>query len=293
MVKAQFGSQFAQFATRLDALEKRLNELPKPENGKDADVEQVAAKAADILRGDLEAVRASVAAINIPDPVEIDLDAIAKAAAGLIPTPKDGEPGRDGADGKDGLPGQDGKNGEPGSDGKDGDPGRDGKDGEPGRDGEPGEKGRDGLDVKDLFRAEGGRLIAVMSDGRTKDLGEFVGKDGAPGRDGRDGLGFEDMAFEEKDGRLYAVFRRGDVVKEARLPGISYRGVWKSGEYLTGDSVTFGSCQWIATQDTDEKPGEGKAWQLAVRKGRDGRDGEAKPAKAAEPIRVGVPKGDK
>lgn len=142
---------------------------------------------------------------------------------------------------------------------------RDGRDGAPGERGEP---GRDGLDVKDLFRAEGGRLVAVMSDGTTKDLGCFVGADG---KDGADGLGFDDMDFEVKDGRLFAVFRRGDLVKEARLPGISYRGGWKAGEYLTGDSVTFGSCQWIATEDTDEKPGEGKAWQLAVRKGRDAR----------------------
>ena len=152
--------------------------------------------------------------------------------------------------------------------------GRDGKDGGPGERGEP---GRDGLDVKDLFRADGGRLVAVMSDGTTKDLGVFVGKDGEPGRDGvdgkdgADGLGFDDLEFETKDGRLFAVFRRGDVVKEARLPGISYRGGWKSGEYLTGDSVTHAACQWIATENTDEKPGEGKAWQLAGRKGRDAR----------------------
>lgn len=142
---------------------------------------------------------------------------------------------------------------------------KDGRDGAPGERGEP---GRDGLDVKDLFRAEGGRLVAVMSDGTTKDLGCFVGADG---KDGADGLGFDDLEFETKDGRLFAVFRRGDLVKEARLPGISYRGGWKAGEYLTGDSVTHAACQWIATENTDEKPGEGKAWQLAVRKGRDAR----------------------
>lgn len=188
---------------RLDALEKRLDALPVPVDGKDADPE-------------------------LPDIPAMVADAVAEAVK-AIPTPQDG---------KDGAPG------------------------------ERGEPGRDGLDVKDLFRAEGGRLVAVMSDGTTKDLGCFVGADG---KDGADGLGFDDLEFETKDGRLFAVFRRGDVVKEARLPGISYRGGWRAGEYLTGDSVTFGACQWIATEDTDEKPGEGKAWQLAVRKGRDAR----------------------
>src|SRR5690606_40120488 len=59
-----------------------------------------------------------------------------------------------------------------------------GKDGDPGKDGSNGDNGKDGLDVKDLFRADGGKLVAVMSDGSTKDLGKFVGKDGEPGRDG-------------------------------------------------------------------------------------------------------------
>ncbi|MFC6197822.1 hypothetical protein [Ponticaulis profundi] len=136
-----------------------------------------------------------------------------------------------------------------------------------------------------------GELIVTYSNGDTKSLGVVVGRDGCngadgkdgadgePGKDGRDGLGFEDLDFEEKDGRLYAVFRRGDIVKEARIPGLSYRGVWKTGEYLKGDSVTFGACQWIANDDTTDKPGDGKGWQLAVRKGRDGRDapkGESK-----------------
>ncbi|WP_323008937.1 hypothetical protein [Paracoccus sp. (in: a-proteobacteria)] len=154
--------------------------------------------------------------------------------------------------------------------------GRDGKDGAPGERGEP---GRDGLDVKDMFRADGGRLVAVMSDGTTKDLGQFVGEDGAPGRDGADGkdgvdgLGFEDMDFEaDEHGRVSAKFQRGDVVKSIRLPGIVDRGPYKSGEaYEKGDAVTFGGALWIAQEDTSEKPEGGKAWRLAVRKGRDAR----------------------
>lgn len=166
-----------------------------------------------------------------------------------IPAPQDGKDGRDGADGKDGAPG------------------------------ERGEPGRDGLDVKDLFRADGGRLVAVMSDGTTKDLGVFIGKDGEPGqdgadgKDGADGLGFEDMDFEQDEhGRMTAKFQRGDVVKSTRLPGIVDRGPYKSGErYEKGDAVSYGGSLWIAQDVTDEKPDGGKGWRLAVKKGRDAR----------------------
>ena len=152
----------------------------------------------------------------------------------------------------------------------------DGKDGEPGERGEKGEPGRDGLDVKDLFRADGGRLVAVMSDGTTKDLGVFVGadgKDGDTGKDGADGLGFEDMDFEtDEHGRVTAKFQRGDVVKSVRLPGIVDRGPYRSGEaYIKGDAVSYGGSLWIAQDDTEDKPDGGKGWRLAVKRGRDGK----------------------
>lgn len=162
--------------------------------------------------------------------------------------------------------------------------GRDGKDGADGRDGEPGEKGnpgRDGLDVKDMFRAEGGRLVAVMSDGTTKDLGQFVGadgKDGAHGRDGRDGLGFETLDFsEDADGRPVAVFSRDGVSKSVTLPCIVDRGPFRSGQsYRKGDCVSYGGSLWIAQEETGEKPDGGKGWRLAVKKGRDARAQKAK-----------------
>ena len=152
----------------------------------------------------------------------------------------------------------------------------DGKDGEPGERGENGKPGRDGLDVKDLFRADGGRLVAVMSDGTTKDLGVFVGadgKDGERGQDGADGLGFDDMDFEtDEHGRVTAKFWRGDVVKSVRLPGIVDRGPYRSGEkYIKGDAVSYGGSLWIAQDDTEDKPDGNKSWRLAVKKGRDGK----------------------
>ena len=207
---------------------------------------------------------------------------------------KDGADGRDGADGKDGtsvslddvLPALKDQVAEylasipAPRDGKDG---ADGKDGKDGRDGEKGDPGRDGLDVKDLFRADGGRLVAVMSDGTTKDLGEYVGKDGAPGAngkdgaDGRDGFGFDDLTFEQTGDRSAVLrFAKGEHVKEFAivLPGFVDRGVWKDGEaYQPGDGVTYGGSFWIAQAGSEGRPDTGKGWRLAVKKGRDGKDG--------------------
>ena len=242
MVKAQI----APLLDKLNALEKRLDDLPAPKDGKDADPEAVAAIVRDQMKGDLAELRSAVDAIVIPEPATVDVDAIAKAAAQMIPTPKDGSPGRDG---------------------------------QPGKDGAAGEKGRDGLDVKDMFRADGGRLVAVMSDGTTKDLGVFVGKDGDPGRDGvdgrdgADGIGFEDMTFEtDEHGRVIAKFQRGDVIKSVRLPGIVDRGPFRAGDgYEKGDAVSYGGSLWIAQEQTVDKPDGSKAWRLAVKKGRAAR----------------------
>ncbi len=214
-----------------------------------------------------------------------------------IPMPadgKDGVPGRDGADGKDGV---DGEAGADGKDGADGRGGRDGQDGAPGRDGID---GRDGLAVMDLLRAAGGRLVAVMSDGRPKDLGVFVGKDGADGRDGRDGqdgapgrdgFGFDDLSFEQT-GERSAILRfvRGEDVKEfpLSLPGFVDCGVWKDGNtYQRGDGVTYAGSFWIAGDGAEGRPDAAKGWRLAVKKGRDGKDGEA--GKKGEPGQPGKP----
>lgn len=160
--------------------------------------------------------------------------------------------------------------------------------GDKGEKGDKGDPGRDGLDVKDMFRADGGRLIAVMSDGSTRDLGVFVGKDGKDGEPGRDGLGFDDMRMEEREDGCYLVFERGEIVKEFRLPVVIDRGVYSAGKvYRKGDGVTWAGSFWIAQEDTSEKPDTGKGWRLAVKKGRDGKDGVLKAEKPKEPAKAG------
>ena len=264
MIDAQaFGAELAAIVkaatapliARIDALEKASSVLPEPgRDGKDADPDVVAALVFDRVKAELETKGDSEPDVMTVDDIKaLIVIEVASAVSDLPPAQK----GEDGADGKDGEPG------------------------------EKGEPGRDGLDVKDLFRADGGRLVAVMSDGTTKDLGVFVGKDGEPGRDGADGkdgsdgLGFEDMSFEfDEHGRVLAKFQRGDVVKSIRLPGIIDRGPYKSGEsYEKGDSVSYGGSLWIAQGPTGDKPDGSKGWRLAVKKGRDGKDGQIKAVK--------------
>lgn len=161
------------------------------------------------------------------------------------------------------------------------------------KDGKDGIDGKDGLDVSDLFRAEGGKLIAVMSDGRTKDLGVFVGKDGEPGKDGQDGVGFDDLSASYDGEKTITIrFSKGDRVKEFdfAMPVVIDRGVFKDGsEYKAGDGVTWGGSFWIAQKDTGAKPDTGSDWRLSVKRGRDGKDGIMKDAQPNAPVRVGTP----
>lgn len=86
---------------------------------------------------------------------ELDYDEIARIVAGLLPTPRAGQPGaagRTGATGPPGTPGVSGSSppclGAPtrcvGPSGQDGAPGAPGKDGQDGKDGAPGKDGKDG-----------------------------------------------------------------------------------------------------------------------------------------------------
>jgi hypothetical protein len=203
-----------------------------------------------------------------------------------MPVGPQGEKGIDGApgiNGRDGAPGIDGKDGAPGLRGEKGDtpsmadieavvmkflpdmlhkaldaalqrsipdvvskaaalvpPGRDGLPGAPGR---PGATGEDGIDGKD-------------------------------GSNGRDGFGIEDFDVTLKeDGRTLVVKLANEtqeVTKEIRLDIPVYQGVYKSGEYQRGDSVTYGGSLWIAKRQTKETPPSAD-WQLAVKKGADAK----------------------
>jgi hypothetical protein len=92
------------------------------------------------------------------------------------------------------------------------------------------------------------------------------------GQDGKDGLGFDDLEFEQIDERnAVARFKSGDRVKEfpVRMYGLFYRGVYAiDGQYLKGDTVTYGGSLWIAEEDKPKKPGDpGSGWKLAAKRG--------------------------
>lgn len=144
-----------------------------------------------------------------------------------------------------------GLSGPPGPPGPEGKPGRDGRDGVPGL---PGEKGLDGRD----------------------------GVHGRDGKDGADGLGFDDfeplLDLEAKT--LTLRWRAGGRTKTQSwvLPLTAYKGVYEPGvTYQPGDQVTDAGSMWTAKLATTERPGETgaspRAWQLTVKRGRDGKPG--------------------
>ncbi len=180
-----------------------------------------------------------------------------------------------------------------------------GKDGTDGDDGEsiPGPAGRG---IGDLLLDADGHLVVTLTDGTTKNVGRVRGKDGLPGanakdgrdgkdgKDGKDGFNVGDIVFEQEGEReIVAVFvRDGERHERGRFKFAVpiYRGVLKSGQaYDRGDMVTHDGSLWHANAPTSEKPGDGKSWQLCVRKGQNGKDGVSAPL----PVRSTTPFGDK
>lgn len=266
VVKGYLAKELAPISARLDALEKRVEAIPNPVD----------------LSEDLAALKAAIGAIVIPEfpdmPELPDIPAIVAEAVNdavaAIPAPREGKSvtvddvapliAAEVEKRVNDIPRP--------------------KDGEP---------GRDGLDVKEMFRAEGGRLVAVMSDGTTRDLGIFVGKDGDPGKPGADGFGFDDMDVSYDGEKTITLrFTKGERTKEFafEMPMVIDRGVYREGsEYKAGDGVTWGGSFWIAQKDTSAKPDAGDDWRLAVKRGRDGKNGVVSEAKALQRVRVGVP----
>lgn len=89
-----------------------------------------------------------------------------------------------------------------------------------------------------------------------------------PARDGRDGLpGAQGPQGERgKDGR-------DGIDGKDGAPGMTYKGVYdEAQQYERGDCVTWGGSLYHCDESTTEKPGNGKGWTLAVKKGRDAKE---------------------
>lgn len=264
----EFGKQMAAIVreatapmlARIDALEKQISDIPSG-----IDVDAVAKSAAALIPAHA-------------DP-EIDVDAIAKAAAELIPTPKYGADADMNAlkshleDLVKELPAP--------------------KDGTDGKDADMAELK---LHLAELVKhvnlpaPPSVDEVAAVFERRFSDLTlswerqardtfeRAVDRMPAP-KDGRDALPLEsfDLSLAE-DGRTVTVkMQAGDKVleKSLKIASVIDRGAYKSqSEYECGDAVTHGGSLWIAQQDSPEgAPGMGgKGWRLAVKKGRDGKD---------------------
>lgn len=144
---------------------------------------------------------------------------------------------------------------------------------------------KDGVGVAGAFIDRGGALTLTLTNGETRNLGPVVGQDGEPG------IGFDDMDILHDGGRKFTFrFQRGARIIERAftVPVMLDRGVYSEGkDYETGDAVSFGGSVWIAQADTQERPGTGDGWRLAVKKGRDGKSAEARTPVKSDPVRVG------
>lgn len=63
-------------------------------------------------------------------------------------------------------------------------------------------------------------------------------------------------------------------LKEQQTRGLDYCGTWqKAMRYRRGDAVTHEGSLWISLKADNDQPVESaSAWQLAVKRGRDGRE---------------------
>ncbi len=79
----------------------------------------------------------------------------------------------------------------------------------------------------------------------------------------------------ERDGAVRIESSSGTVEEKTfTVPSMIYRNVFKEGnEYAQGDTVTWGGSLWHCNVPSSDKPGDGsKSWTLAAKKGRDGAD---------------------
>lgn len=184
-------------------------------------------------------VQQEIAVVQLP---AIDVDAISKQVAVLVPVPKDGVDGKDGESGKDGIDGKDGQS-----------------------------VSEDSISAS--FERRFSDLQLSWERQARETFEKAVDKMPIPkdGKDGADALPLEEIEIIQ-DGRNVTL-KLGKVERTIKLDTILYRGVWKEGDFEKGDAVTYGGSLWIAQKDAPTtSPSQNDEWKLAVKKGRDGKD---------------------
>lgn len=272
-------------------------------------------KAAQALRTELfksldereQAIRAELNQSLASLPEALDAEVVAKRAAELVPTPKDGKDGKDAdpetikqmvEDAVASLP--------PPTDGKDGLDGKDGEDGKDGqsvpieevermvqeavakamqsiqlpKDGKDGEPGRDAVDIEILPDIDESKSYARGTYATHKG-GLWRSYERTVGLKGWECIveGVADLRIEQDGDRGFkAVAELSSGAAQAKtlsIPAMVYRGIFKAGDFQPGDTVTWGGSLWHCDEPTSDKPGEpgSKGWTLAAKRGRDGKDG--------------------
>lgn len=113
--------------------------------------------------------------------------------------------------------------------------------------------------------------LATRALNEVRALARMPGPTGEKGEKGEPGLGFDDIIW---DGERRLTFKRFADEKTIVFQTPIYRGLWKHDhKYELGDWVTSDGGVWAARCDNqDVQPGStSKAWQLAVKRGRDGK----------------------
>jgi hypothetical protein len=216
------------------------------EKGQDVDMEAVKALVLEVLP---EIVSKAVQQLVDKQMAQARIEAreqLEKAIKG-IPEPKQGEKG---------LPGEDG---------------RDGRDGPPGRDAAQIEILSE-IDPDTVYRRG---TWATHQGGLWRSFEKTAGMKGWECIvDGFQGAEI-DYGEDVRTATVKLLSSSGVLTEKTfQLPSLVHRGVWKQQTYGAGDTVMKDGHLWIALAPADEadEPGTSKAWQLAVRRGRDGRD---------------------
>jgi hypothetical protein len=83
---------------------------------------------------------------------------------------------------------------------------------------------------------------------------------------------FVKLSLAKRDQRLDTLEKMLREI-ESQTKAFRYVGTWEAGRtYARGNFATFAGSVWSCKRDTTTRPGDGDAWQLAVKAGRDGRD---------------------
>lgn len=267
VVKSYVAEAIAPLKEENETLRKRLDNMPKPENGKDGVVDYDQVKA--LIDEAVNAIPAPEKGEDGQDGKDVDPDTIKsmiEEAINALPKPQDGKS----VTIDELLPIVE----------------------------ECVQKAVKALpeptNAKSAIIDRDGTLQITFTDGSIKSLGQVVGKDGRDGnngKDGKDGFGFDEMDVKLIGREMVLEFMRGDELKSFNLslPIMMDKGVFKEGiAYEKGDSVSFGGSIWIAQKATMDKPGTGGDWRLAVKKGRDGRDGVMKPSQEGKTFKLGA-----